>query len=201
MASRGYDVTGIDLNERAVRYVRQRLRRRQLEADVFVGDMTYARLKKPVDAAFNTFKTFRHLTSEAAALSHLEAMSANVRLGGIYILGFHLLPPDADEEDEERWSARHSSTKVNITLRVLKFDRKKRIEILRFVLRVRRGSRELRLQSDYAYRIYTAAQLKRLLAKVPGWEVCDVFDFWYEIGKPLALNDDLGDTVLVLRRV
>lgn len=99
-----------------------------------------------------------------------------------------------------RWSARHGKTKVTMTLRVLDFDRNKRLETIRFSLRVRTGSRDLKLQSDYQYRIYTAAQFQRLLISVPQFELCDVYDFWYDIEEPFQLSNELGDAVFVLRK-
>jgi SAM-dependent methyltransferase len=201
MAARGYDVTGFDLSEPAVNYLNQRLRRRGLQANVVLADMADFRFLRRFDLAFNTFNTFRHLTSEAAARSHLEAVAASLRPGGVYILGLHLLPPDADPEDCERWSARHGNTKVTVTLRVLSFDRRRRIEVIRFNLLVRSATRTLRLRSDYDYRIYTAGQFRKLLLSLPQWELCDVYDFWYEIDCPLQLNNDLGDTVFILRKL
>lgn len=200
MSSRGYEVTGIDLNLPSVQYVRRRLKRRQLIANVTQADMTSHVIQRPVDLAFNTFNTFRHLTTEESAREHLLTMAENVRPGGIYILGFHLLPPDADEEDCERWTARHAQTKVTVTLRVLECDRVKRLEKLRFNLLVRTGEQVRRFRSDYLYRIYTAEDVYTLLESVPQWELCDVFDFWYDLDEPLDLDNELGDTVLVLRR-
>jgi SAM-dependent methyltransferase len=200
MAARGYEVTGIDLSDPSVAYVKKRLRRRGLRASVLQADMTEFVARPPVDAAFCTFNTFRHLTSEAAARGHLQAIAESLRPGGIYILGFHLLPPDADEECVERWSARHGRTRVNLTLRVLDCDRRRRLETIRFSLRVHAGQRELRLQSDYQYRLYTAAQFRRLLRSVPQFELCEVFDFWYESEQPLSLDDTLADALFVLRR-
>ena len=48
--------------------------------------------------------------------------------------------------------------------------------------------------------MYTAGQFRRLLAAVPSLELCDVYDFWYEIGHPLKLNDKMADTVFILRK-
>ena len=48
--------------------------------------------------------------------------------------------------------------------------------------------------------MYTARQFRRLLAGVPALELCDVYDFWYEIDQPMKLNDDRADTVFVLRK-
>ena len=59
---------------------------------------------------------------------------------------------------------------------------------------------EIRLRDEFSFRMYTARQFRRLLASVPSLELCDVYDFWYEIDHPLELNDDRADTVFVLRR-
>jgi hypothetical protein len=48
--------------------------------------------------------------------------------------------------------------------------------------------------------MYTAAQFRRLLASTPEWELCDVYDFWYEIDHPLKLSNEMSDTVFILRR-
>jgi hypothetical protein len=58
----------------------------------------------------------------------------------------------------------------------------------------------LRIAADYEYRIYQAHQFRRLLARVPQFELCDVYDFWYDIDDPLKLNNELGDAVFILRR-
>jgi hypothetical protein len=65
---------------------------------------------------------------------------------------------------------------------------------------VRTPRRELRLATEFPLRMYTARQFKQLLAKCAAWELCDVFDFWYEIDEPLILDDELSDSVFILRR-
>jgi SAM-dependent methyltransferase len=200
LAARGYRVTGLDLSEPSLNYLRRRLARRRLSADVFRADMADFRLDDPVDAAYCTFDGFRHLLSEDAARRHLQCVADALRPGGIYVLGFHLLPPDADEECTERWTEQHGQTRVTVTLRVLATDRRRRIETLRVCLLVRSGQRTLRLRHDFPFRMYTAAQFRRLLKQVPSLELCDVYDFWYEIDHPLKLNDEISDTVFILRK-
>jgi len=200
LAARGYQMTGFDLNCTSLDYLRRRLARRGLRADVFEADMADFRLPKPVDAAVCTVNTFRHLLSEQSARRHLECVSKSLRPGGIYILGFHLLPMDASEEDTERWTERQGRTQVTVTLRLLATDRRRRIERLRVSLLARIGAKEFRLRDEFSFRMYTAAQFRRLLKSVPSLELCDVYDFWYEIDYPMPLNDDRTDTVFVLRR-
>jgi len=200
MARRGYHATGFDSSRAAVAYARRRVARLEIPPAIHAGDMTHFDVGAGHDAAFCTWNTFRHLLTEAAALSHLESMAAAVRSGGIYILGLHLMPPDADPESTERWTARHGATQVTYTLRVLDFDRRRRRERLRMSIRARTPRRDLRLRSEFEFRLYTARQMGSLLAKAPAWELCDVFDFWYDITEPLVLNDEMADTLLVLRR-
>jgi SAM-dependent methyltransferase len=201
MVRRGYDVSGFDLNPRALDYLRRRLRRRGQRAHLFHGDMASFQLAHRVDAAFNTWNTFRHLLTERDARRHLQCMAAAVRPGGLYLVGLHLLPLDVDEHCIERWSARHGRTTVTVTLRVLETNRRRRLENIRLSLRVRSPNKDQKLRYDFAFRMYTAAQFRKLLSSVPEWELCDVYDFWFDIHEPLVLDDTITDTVFVLRRV
>ncbi len=58
----------------------------------------------------------------------------------------------------------------------------------------------MRLRDEFAFRMYTAAQFRRLLASVPSLEFAGCYDFWYEIDNPMDLNDERTDTVFVLRK-
>ena len=225
LAARGYRMTGLDLSRPSLEYLKRRLARRRLQASIRRDDMADFRLgKSRVDAAYCTFDSFRHLLTEHAARRHLKCVVESLRPGGIHILGFHLLPLDAAEECIERWTGRHGRTRVGVTLRVLATERRRRIETLRVSLLVRKGRwvarpepsegrdvtpshalcrsgrATLRLRHDFPFRMYTAAQFRRLLCAVPSFELCDVYDFWYEIDRPLEFNDDLSDAVFILRR-
>ena len=200
LAARGYQVAGFDLSRPALSYLRRRLTRRRLHAEAFVAEMSNFRLPRTADAAYCVVNTFRHLLTEQAARGHLECIAGSLRPGGVYILGMHLLPLDVDEREAERWTERRGDTKVTVTHRVLRTDRRRRIEHVRVCLMARRGSKELRLRHEFQLRTYTPRQFRRLLASVPSLELCDVYDFWYDIDQPLALNAEIGYGVFILRR-
>lgn len=200
LAARGYRMTGLDLSQPSLSFLRRRLARRGLRASVMHADMADFQLPAPVDAAYCTFDSFRHLLDEETARRHLQCVADSLRPGGIYILGFHLLPLDAAEECIERWRQRQGRTQVSVTLRVLSTDRRRRMETLRVSLLVRDGEKIIRLRHDFPLRMYTLAQFRRLLKAVPSLELCDVYDFWYEIDRPLVLNDEMSDTVFILRK-
>ena len=200
LATRGYRVTGFDLNQAALSYLRRRLTRRRLHAETFEAEMSAFRLSQPVDAAYCTINTFRHLLTEQTARSHLERVASSLRPGGIYIVGLHLLPLGTTEEYVERWTKRRGETKVTVTLCIVRTDLRRRIEDLRVWLLVVRRSKELHLHYEFQFRTYTSQQFRRLLGSVPSLELCDVYDFRYDIKQPFAVNDETAYSVFVLRR-
>jgi SAM-dependent methyltransferase len=194
LAARGYQVTGFDISQPALRYLRRRLTRHRLHADTFEAEISDFRLDCSVDAAYCMVNTFRHLLTEQAARGHLECVARSLRPGGIYVLGMNLLPSDA-----ARWTERRGKTKVTVAERVVRNDVRRRIEDVQVRLTARRGSKEFRLRHEYQLRTYTLRQFRRLLAAVPSLDLCDAYDFRHDIGRPL-LNDKIAYGVLVLRR-
>jgi hypothetical protein len=152
------------------------------------------------DLAHCFVNTFRHLTTEEDARRHLLCVSESLKPGGVYLLGFHLLPPDADEDDCERWTITRGKTRVTTTVRVLNFSRRKRIEIVRFSLKVTTPAKVIRLATDHHLRIYRADQFRVLLKSIPSLKLVDVYDFCYDLAEPLPLDDRLGDAVFVLQK-
>jgi SAM-dependent methyltransferase len=200
LAARGYQVTGFDLNQPALSYLRRRLARHRLHAETFKANMSDFQLSQPVDAAYCTVSTFRHLLTEQAARRHLECIAGSLRPGGIYVLAFHALPLNPAEEGIEHWTEWRGRTKVTVTLRVLRTDPRRRVENFRVCLLGLRGSKELRLRHAYQLRTYTARQFRRLLGSVPSLELCNTYDFRYNIEQPFAPNGEMGYCLFVLGR-
>jgi SAM-dependent methyltransferase len=201
LASRGYQVSGFDRSRPALGYLRRRLARRLLHAKTFEADMSDFCLDRPVDAAYCTVNTFRHLLTEETARDHLRCVAASLRPGGIYILGLHLLSLDLNKLDTERWTQRRGDTKVTVTLRVLWTDLRRRVERLQVHMLVLRRSEKLHLRYEFQFRTYTMRQFRRLLDSVSSLELCRVYDFRYNIRQPFALNDKIAYRVFVLRRL
>ena len=200
LAKRGYHVIGFDDNQRSIDYLAQKIARGKLSAEAIIGDMTVYKTTKQVDVAFNTFNTFRHLTTDEAALKHLQQTAKSVRKGGLYVLGFHLFPDDASEECIERWRAERGTTKVTYTLRVLDCNRKTALERLRVTMLVRRPNKELRLATEFTLRLYNLKRWRELLSRVPEWGLCDTYDFLYDPETPVKLDNKLSDAIFILRR-
>ena len=195
LAARGYQVTGFDISQPALRYFEDGLNGvastpipSKLRCPIFVS-------VDSADAAYCMVNTFRHLLTEQAARSHLECIASSLRPGGIYVLGMNLLPSSA-----ARWAERRGKTKVTITESVLCTHLRRRTEDVQVCLTARRGSKEVRLRHQYQLRTYTRRQFRRLLASVRSFELCDTYDFPYDIDRPVALKNEIAYGVFVLSR-
>ncbi len=199
LARDGYQVSGLDLNPLAVEYCNERLVRHGYPASAFVADMTDFTLPKPVDAAFNTINSIRHLPSDKHARAHLEATARAVRTGGLYIVGLHLISRNYSGDDEERWSARRGNLAATSQLQTFGLDRAKRLERCRMEVNVYSPTQQKRIVEELRFRTYTRGQWERLLPG-SGWEIAATHDFCYNARQPIEVDDDSEDVVYVLRR-
>ena len=201
MATRGFSMTGLDLNPTALEYCKKKLKKLGVKGETVVGDMTNFKFDQPFDAAVNAINTFRHLESEEAALAHLECVAAHLKPGGVFVLSLHLLPIDGDLWGTERWAALDEDLSVYYALTVVETSMKTRLEKLRISMLVKKKEESFRLSDHITLRIYTAPQLKSLLAKAKRLKLIAVHDFWYDIESTQKLNAEAVDTILVLQRV
>ncbi|MBM82420.1 MAG: methyltransferase type 11 [Planctomycetaceae bacterium] len=199
-AQSGFNVRGNDLNPKAIDFCNDRLERFGFGRSAIVGDMSDFRLKGKADAAFNTINSFRHLGTEKMAEAHLKCMANALAKGGLYLLGLHLTPTEGVGVDQESWSARRGNLMVVSNMWTKKVDLKVRREYLGMTFDVYTLTKHFRIEDSMEYRTYTAAQMCRLLKKVPEFEVVETFDFAYDIKDPVTINSTTEDVVFVLRK-
>jgi SAM-dependent methyltransferase len=201
LAREGLAASGLDLNPRAVEFCNRRLVRHGFPASAFVGDMSHFKLPRPVDAAFNTINSFRHLLSEEAARSHLQSVAGALRRGGVYVLGLHLTPTAGSPIDEERWSARRGHLAINTHLKTYDLDLRRRTERCRMEMRVMTPTQSRQIVDELIFRTYTAPQLARLVESVPQLQLAATYDFRYRLDRPTEIQADTQDVVLILKKV
>lgn len=201
LAAAGYEVSGNDLNAKAVAYCNRRLARHGFAETAIVADMSNFKLRRKVDAAFNTINSFRHLATERAAESHLRCMAAAIAVGGIYVLGFHLTPVGTPVCDEETWSARRGHLGICFRMQSLEIDRRRRQEQVRMTVDVYTPTQQFRIVEEMVFRTYQAAQFLRLLGRVPQFELVATYDFAYDTNQPIEVDSQTEDVVYILKRV
>ena len=200
LAGAGFEVGGLDLNPHAVEYCNERLERHGFRPTAVVGDMANFSTKRPIDVAFNTINSFRHLATERQAKSHLECVAGALRRGGIYVLGLHLTPTVVEPMQEESWSARRGNLAVLSRLWVTACDRRKRQERVGMSFDVYTPSKQFRIEDQVTFRTYSAGQMDQLLASIAEFEVTAVYDFSYDMDRSIEIGPETEDVVYVLRK-
>jgi SAM-dependent methyltransferase len=198
LARSGYTVAGNDLNPHAIAYCNARLQRAGLKPSARVGDMSDFRLRPKADAAFNTINSVRHLGSESAARMHLQCVADALARGGLYLLGLHLTPTRGPRDMGETWTARRGHLAIVSNLQSLSIER--RVEEFEMTFDVYTPTRHRRIAGILSYRTYTVRQIRQLVAAVPQFEWIESFDFAYDISRPIRVDAETEDIVLVLRK-
>ena len=67
----GFDCSGFDLNKNAILYLKNKLRRRKINANIYYDDMVNFKIHNKYDGIYCTVDTFRHLLDENDAKKHL----------------------------------------------------------------------------------------------------------------------------------
>ena len=202
LGSAGFEVHGYDDSPEMLAIAQARLQKKNLAATTSVvrGRMESYAPPTKLAAAYNLVSTFKYLLSEADAAAHLQLVADALLPGGLYILGLHLSDYEDDRRSRERWHASEGKTHVVCNIQSWPADRKNRTEEVRSRLIARRGPQRKKLETNWTFRTYDAAQLRALLRKIPSLEHVASYDFCHDMARPRALHDEQLDVVLVLRR-
>jgi SAM-dependent methyltransferase len=200
MARRGYAVTGFDRSEPMVQYARARLARNGLRAPLHIRELDDFGFRHSFDLAHCLVSTFKYLQSERSARGHLRCVANSLKRGGVYVLGFHLSQYGSVSKTRERWVAARDGTTVTCNSQFWPPVASRRTERARTRLTIEERGRTRRMETNWLFRTYDAAQVRRLLRSVPALEHVATYDFTYDVEKTRDLSDDQLDVVLILRR-
>ena len=119
----------------------------------------------------------------------------------MYVLGLHLSEYDVTSCNRERWTAQRDGVSVVCNIQGWPADRKTRTERVRSRLIVNEGSHERRYETHWTFHTYDLPQLKRLTRRVRDvFNHVATYDFRYRIDKPMELDGEQLDNVLILRK-
>lgn len=205
LCKRGWRVHGFDIQPQALQFARRRLKRLRCRRPATLALGRFDRFRAPRDSfdlAHCLYSTLLHATRPGEAERHLQLVTDSLRVGGLYVLGLHLVEYGRREPIRERADCRRGGTRVIYTLRHGAPDRRTRLQPMRCRLAVRtlRSQEVLRLESRWNFRTYDERQLRALLRCEPRLHLVATHDFHHD---PEALNEGpraTFDRVLVLRR-
>ena len=199
----GFNCSGFDLNDNALNYLRKKLSRQKLKANIFNANMTNFLAKANYfDASFCTVDTFRHLLTEKQAEQHLQRVSRTLKKNGIYVLGLHLIPERGRVRNSViRWTNQRGGLTVKTSMTMLATDKQNRTETLKVVLKPESKNTKEKYTSVYQLRTYTLKQLMALLNKIAVFSIDTVYDEYYDLNNPITLNSKSQYAVLILRKL
>ena len=203
LARRGWTVEGSDLSDNMLAYARERLQAAGLRARLSRADM--AALPDPgprrrFDLAYSLVSTFKYLSTEKAARSHLACVARALKPGGIFVLGFHLSDYEETHLSRERWVAEEGDTRVVCNIQGWPPERQKRRERMRSRLTVEVAGKRQRSETQWWFRTYDVPQARRLLASVPELELVALHDFDFDLERQRELGQERLDALMILRR-
>jgi len=204
LARRGWRVTGTDRSAPMLEFARARVRAAGLRATFVRRDLREPTGTSRFDLAHCLVSTFKYLLDERSARAHLRSVAAALRPGGCYVLGMHLTDYGDRRRQRERWTAESDDRTVVCNIQSWPPDRGSRTERvrsrLRTTLRDLPEAVERRLETEWTFRTYDAAELRRTRGAVPELELVAVHDFHHDPAFEVELEDGGLDRVLVLRR-
>lgn len=202
-ATAGRRVAGNDIEPAMIAYAGERLE--GCEAELTLGDMRRLRFTTgPFDLALNLNLTLGHLPDDAAVLEHLQAVAANLRPGGVYLLSLTLLPGGrADGRSElvhrSQWQALPSGERAAIVYTSTHRDPVQRRERIEVCLRLRGGGDdEVVIAESYELLTFTPAAVYAL-TEAADFELMQCCAIEARRWPSIELEQARGDVVLVLR--
>ena len=201
LARRGYRLTGVDLSEDSIAFLRKEAADEGLPITGVVGDMTRFRLAEPADAAICMQDSQGHLLTNEALVAHLRTVAANVRSGGVYV--FDRLIPNRWASPTLRWAwtKRRRGVTVRTSFRTLEgYDPVSQVcdEIMRFEI-TENGARHVVTQR-HKTRIVFPQELRAVVALAGGFEFAGWFSN-FSLRMPLERARGALMMIAVLRRV
>jgi SAM-dependent methyltransferase len=187
---------GLDINRHMLAYAGRSCR-------VFRADAAHFSVREAgFDLGLCLVDSFRHLLSDEEAHSHFRCMARALRPGAVYVLGFDLAGDLEGDISTEEWSAQRGDTEIHARIGGLgDADPVSRIETVRFLLDIRRGVEQERLEDLKPMRVYSRADFLRLLTVDGSFDIAAAFDGRkYNPDLAVAYEEIAGSCVLVLRR-
>jgi SAM-dependent methyltransferase len=124
LARRKFALTGLDLSEPMLAFLREEAAREGLAIETLAGDMVGFQAAEPFAAAFNPMSSFRLLPEPGAAIAHLRHVAEALRPGGVYVLDLTFAEAGGDESPttDESWEMRRGNVTVRASNEAIRVE-------------------------------------------------------------------------------
>jgi SAM-dependent methyltransferase len=112
LVKRGYDYSGLDLNDKMLDYSREKAEQNKIKASLIRGNMIDFNLDGKIDFAFIMLGSL-FATSTSDLISHFGSVARALKIGGLYLLDWCVqFEPPWETKGESSWEMEQGGIKV-----------------------------------------------------------------------------------------
>ncbi len=204
LAKHGFIMYGYDIDSGMLNYAAKKINAEGLADRVFIvqADMRTARLSRQFDVAINLINSMGYLVSDQDILLHLNAMARAIVPGGLYIFQISQAHSKLSEKDVEEWTAQEGGVRIRVSWRVRREDFALKRSYQTSRMEISDRGRRFVIEDSHEMRLWTFADLKALIDKVPGFELVAVKNLTCEsIPLNAEITGEMGNLYYILRRI
>lgn len=201
IARRGYEATGLDLYPEMLKYLGKKATEEQLRIETVRADMYGFRLKRKVDFAFVMMGSLDAESNERF-LTHLDSVASCLKRGGLYFIQNMNL--DWTKRQKQTWTLKRDSITVKTTWETRLKDLLNQIYTEKMTLVVDDNGEKKTYVQEEDLKFIFPQEFKTLL-KLNG--KFEFLGWWkgncntWHLDQPLEKADDLGDNMVLLKRM
>ncbi len=159
LAKKGYDMTGLDLSEKALNLLRKNAKKEKIKARLIRGDMRKIPFSNEFDAIINMFTAFGYLETDYEDFKVLKQVSKALKPKGKFIIDIKNSDWLLANLEEKSWQKQGKL----LLLEERKYDKKKKRLTLKTEILDEKGKWH---KSSNVLRIYSLGEMRNNLNKV-----------------------------------
>jgi len=200
VARRGYEAIGVDINQKMLKYLKEKAKEEGLRIETVKADMIKFKLKRRVDFAFIMMDSFCFKSNENL-LTHLDSVANSLNEGGIYLIQNMKL--DWRKPEKQVWIRKSGNIIVKTTFEWRFKDIINQIYTEKITLEVNdEGKKKIFVEKEDLKFIFpgefkTLIKLNKKFEFLGWWP--GNHSSWY-LDKSLSKANKVNDNILLLRK-
>jgi SAM-dependent methyltransferase len=196
MAAAGLRTAALDLSPEMAAYAAAKAGERGLTVPYLVADMTSFTHPDTFDLVANMLCSATYLLTDEAFVAHLDRVDAVLADGGLYVM--ELVDPSDRTKAKSAWTARDAAGELDVNWFGEKTADARTIRVrIRLEYRPFDGSPPTIVEDEALQRLYSCADVERLIARRGHFEIAGLFG---ALDEGVPLDDDAAWRDLVVLR-
>jgi SAM-dependent methyltransferase len=201
LARMGIRCVGVDNNPTSIEYLNRKALRESLDMMAVLGDILEPAVEGPFDAAICTGDTVKYMVTPRDLITHLKAVSALLKPGGLYAVDTSLVgPPGKYVGGTGRWTVVDGEITVNGSFIAHAVDWAAGTERIRHELHVTDRSEEYILIEEADLHAFSFGDYEAVIEDSGVFGIGCCYDGDYDPSRKIAPDDETKDLVILLRK-